>query len=161
MDLAKIVKTYEHDEPQHPGRKYSAPEFVSVEKRERSLFAGHGPSVHQLPRTAERHAAAHAPRYRNASLCSRDRACRLKRHQNFVHRATTPHPAQEPLLHGYLCSFRTAGVHRRPNLLLHLRLRRSLLLSSRTKASRTLRPFLTTRPSAFPPVPQCARGEDF
>ena len=33
VDFAQIVKTYEHDESQHPGRKYSAPEFVSVEKR--------------------------------------------------------------------------------------------------------------------------------
>lgn len=33
MDFAQIVKTYEYDESQHPGRKYSAPEFVSVEKR--------------------------------------------------------------------------------------------------------------------------------
>jgi IS1 family transposase len=33
VDFGQIVKTYEHDESQHPGRKYSAPEFVSVEKR--------------------------------------------------------------------------------------------------------------------------------
>jgi IS1 family transposase len=33
VDFAQIVKTYEHDESQHPARKYSAPEFVSVEKR--------------------------------------------------------------------------------------------------------------------------------
>jgi len=33
VDFAQIIKTYEHDESQHPGRKYSAPEFVSVEKR--------------------------------------------------------------------------------------------------------------------------------
>ncbi len=33
VDFAQIVKTYERDESQHPGRKYSAPEFVSVEKR--------------------------------------------------------------------------------------------------------------------------------
>jgi len=33
VDFAQIVKTYEHDESQHPNRKYSAPEFVSVAKR--------------------------------------------------------------------------------------------------------------------------------
>jgi IS1 family transposase len=33
VDFGQIVKTYEHDESQHPARKYSAPEFVSVEKR--------------------------------------------------------------------------------------------------------------------------------
>jgi IS1 family transposase len=33
VDFGQIVKTYEHDESQHPNRKYSAPEFVSVEKR--------------------------------------------------------------------------------------------------------------------------------
>ncbi len=32
VDFAQIVKTYEHDESQYPNRKYSAPEFVSVEK---------------------------------------------------------------------------------------------------------------------------------
>ena len=33
VDFGQIVKTYEHDESQHPARKYSVPEFVSVEKR--------------------------------------------------------------------------------------------------------------------------------
>ena len=33
VDFGQIVKTYEHDFSQHPEYKYSAPKFVSVEKR--------------------------------------------------------------------------------------------------------------------------------
>ena len=33
VDYGQIVKTYTHDESQHPHRKYSAPDFVSAEKR--------------------------------------------------------------------------------------------------------------------------------
>jgi IS1 family transposase len=33
VDFGQIVKTYEHDFTQHPEYKYSAPKFVSVEKR--------------------------------------------------------------------------------------------------------------------------------
>ncbi len=33
VDYAQIVKTYTHDESQHPNRKYSAPEIVSTEKK--------------------------------------------------------------------------------------------------------------------------------
>ena len=33
VDFGQIVKTYEHDESQNAERKYSAPRFVSVDKR--------------------------------------------------------------------------------------------------------------------------------
>lgn len=33
VDFGQIVKTYGHDESQHPNRRYSAPDFVSAEKR--------------------------------------------------------------------------------------------------------------------------------
>jgi IS1 family transposase len=33
VDFGQIIKTYEHDHAQHPELKYSAPKFVSVEKR--------------------------------------------------------------------------------------------------------------------------------
>ncbi len=33
VDFGQIVKTYSHDEAQHPHRRYSAPDFVSSEKR--------------------------------------------------------------------------------------------------------------------------------
>ena len=33
VDFGQIIKTYEHDHAQHPELKYSAPRFVSVEKR--------------------------------------------------------------------------------------------------------------------------------
>ncbi len=33
VDFGQIIKTYEHDYSQHPELKYSAPKFVSVEKR--------------------------------------------------------------------------------------------------------------------------------
>lgn len=33
VDFGQIIKTYEQDHAQHPERKYSAPKFVSVEKR--------------------------------------------------------------------------------------------------------------------------------
>lgn len=33
VDFGQIIKTYEHDHTQHPELKYSAPRFVSVEKR--------------------------------------------------------------------------------------------------------------------------------
>jgi IS1 family transposase len=33
VDFGQIVKTYEHDQSQHPEHKYSAPKFVAVDKR--------------------------------------------------------------------------------------------------------------------------------
>src|SRR5437870_3883593 len=33
VDFGQIIKTYEHDHSQHPELKYSAPTFVSVDKR--------------------------------------------------------------------------------------------------------------------------------
>src|ERR1035438_4698829 len=33
VDFGQIIKTYEHDHSQHPEHKYSAPTFVSVDKR--------------------------------------------------------------------------------------------------------------------------------